>query len=88
MLELAIFFLANLLLATIAVWAYRKVSHLRKKHIAVQRRQKAKTHMKLGDKQGVVTLSSTAYTTKIPFRASRSHRLRPASSEHKAPWGW
>ena len=88
MLELAIFFLANVLLATIAVWAYRKVSGLRKKQIAVQPRQKAKTHVKLGDKQGVVTLTSNAYTTKIPFNASRSHRLRPATSEHKAPWGW
>ena len=88
MLELAVFFLVSVLLATTAVWTYRKVSRLGGEQITVQRRRKAKTHIKRGNKQGVVTLSPTGYTTKIPYRAGSSNRLRPATSEDKAPWGW
>jgi len=88
MLLLAILFLVNIVLAALAVWAYRRVTRSREKQKTVQRKQQAATRMTLRDKQGYISIRPRASATKIPYQSGRHSGLQVAGGEHKAPWGW
>jgi len=83
MLELVTIFLATLLISTVVIWSYRKLSAWRGFSTTVVARRNKTVRMKLKPQQGYISLIKKSAPKKV-----RTVRLSNGTGTIKAPWGW